>query len=337
MSDEGYTPIKVPRGEEEDSNEIEIVLGEENVEEPVKEEPKQEEKQEEEAPKRGRPKGSTNKKRDKRIKQLLEKADKEAQRAAQLEAKLNELEEKMFTSERASTEAQKDSLEKEIDSLTKRMQTALEEEDSEEVVKIQREITNASVKHSQVSEKLATTPAEPPKKEVTQQPEASEHALNWVDDHPEFNSDVIFHQAALGVNQYLISQGYNPDSEEFYSELDNQLSKRFPEYFDTSSENVLQSEGEDQKSSNASNFDDGTENEEIEDYPQTVAGASRTPTGSAPKNKASRKNANVVKLSEEDVLLCQQWGMDPKTFAIRKQMEQKKEKGEYTPVKIPRN
>jgi hypothetical protein len=155
-----------------------------------------------------------------------------------------------------------------------------------------------------------------------QQPTASPYALEWIDEHPAFNDDEEFNAAALGANAKLLKLGFDPETPEFYEELDKRLSKRYPEYFDTSFEDVVEYKEDDESDDSES------------DIPQTVAGASRTPSGSTSgaKAKSGRKKKNTVILTESDQILCQKWGIDPVSFAKRKKALEGKEKGDYTDI-----
>jgi hypothetical protein len=84
------------------------------------------------------------------------------------------------------------------------------------------------------------------------------------------------------------------------------------------------------------NEDEGEDSSDSEDnIPQTVAGASRTPSGSTPGNntKSGRKKRNTVVLTEEDQILCRKWGISPIDFAKRKKALEGKDKGDYTDIR----
>lgn len=275
----------------------------------------------------GRPKGSKNKKRDKRIQQLLEQRDEEAKKAAEMEAKLAAIEKQMFESTKASTKSRKSTLEDSLESLQAQLKSAYDDDDTDAIVKIQDKMLKANMEYAAVNYELENTPEEYPTKKATQEaPKASPYALSWIDDHPEFNKDVEFNAAALGANAKLIKEGFDPEGPEFYEELDKRLSKRYPEYFegysDTSDSDVVEY-----------SKDDPSEDDDDSDYPQTVAGASRTPSGSTPGSKASgRKRKNTVILTQEDQILCNKWGIDPVDFAKRKKSLEGKDKGDYTNI-----
>lgn len=322
--------VELEAEEQVEAKDIEVDLDESKVSE-------EEEEVNETKKKVGRPKGSTNKKRDKRIKQLLDKAKEAEERAKQAEAKAQKLEKSYYQSMKSTAESKRDTLEKHLGNLQEQLASALEDEDNAKAAQIQREMMQTEMEYASLNYQLSNTkelvdiPDNPP-----QQEEASQYALDWVEDHPEFNTDVEFHQASLGVNQKLLQEGYDPDSEDFYEELDSRLSRRYPEYYDTYSENVVQSDVEEQNSSRASSSGRTENSSESEDYPQTVAGASRTPTGST-STKKGRKTKNTIILTPEDQEIAKNWQMDPVTFAKRKHLLESKAKGEYTPIFIERS
>jgi hypothetical protein len=312
-----------PEVEVKEQVEIDIDEGAAVEDEVEDEEPKQEEEVPKPKKKRGRPKGSTNKKRDKRIQQLVEDKKREAERNAALEAKLEALEKHMHETNKASVNSRKNTLEQSLESLQGQLKNAIESDDAAAIVDIQNKMMQANMEYAAVNYELQNTPEEyaaPVKQE--QQPTASPYALEWIDEHPAFNDDEEFNAAALGANAKLLKLGFDPETPEFYEELDKRLSKRYPEYFDTSFEDVVEYKEDDESDDSES------------DIPQTVAGASRTPSGSTSgaKAKSGRKKKNTVILTESDQILCQKWGIDPVSFAKRKKALEGKEKGDYTDI-----
>jgi hypothetical protein len=316
--------------EPEVKEEVQVDLDEDSVvddddsDDDEEEQQQQKPKKEKLKKKAGRPKGSTNKKRDKRIQQLLEEKKREAEKAAALETKLEELERKSYETTRASTASRKKALETNLESLQAQLKNAIEDDDAAAIVDIQSKMMQANMEYASVAYEYDNTPEEyqaPPKQQ--KQPEASPYALEWIDEHPEFNQDEEFHAAALGVNAKLLKLGFDPESPEFYEELDKRLSKRWNEYYDISDSDVVQYKE-----------DDESNDSESDDIPQTVAGASRTPTGSTSgvKAQSGRKRKNTVILTESDQILCQKWGIDPVAFAKRKKALEGKEKGDYTDI-----
>ena len=85
--------------------------------------------------------------------------------------------------------------------------------------------------------------------QIQQQPaqEPSEQALSWRDNNAwfderkpnSFNEEA--HYWARVVDELLVKEGFVPDSEEYYSELNGRISKRFPELQMGNSENVEKS------------------------------------------------------------------------------------------------
>jgi len=75
---------------------------------------------------------------------------------------------------------------------------------------------------------------QPPQQPMPQPRKPSERAMGWAkentwfqsEDHPEMTA------YAFGVHQKMVSQeGIDPDSDEYYEELDKRVQSKFPEYF----------------------------------------------------------------------------------------------------------
>lgn len=75
---------------------------------------------------------------------------------------------------------------------------------------------------------------QPPQQPMPQPRKPSERAMSWAkentwfqsEDHPEMTA------YAFGVHQKMVSQeGIDPDSDEYYEELDKRVQSKFPEYF----------------------------------------------------------------------------------------------------------
>jgi hypothetical protein len=321
--------------EEEEKTELEEpTLQEVVIEEAADSEDSEVQEEEKPKSKAGRPKGSKNKKRDKRIQQLVERAKKAEEQAEQIAQENEYYKEQLFNSTKNSYSSKQKALETELSSLEQKLQNALDEDDTAEAVKLQKELTQTMMEFAAVNYELQSAPKEYVPQQREAQTEPSDYALGWVDDHPEFNNDIEFRNAALGVNSKLINEGFDPDSEEFYQELDKRLSRRYPEFYDINSEDVVQLDSGN-KNPPASKSSETENIESEDDYPQTVAGASRTPSGSTSVKKSRKNSKNTVILTEEDKNIMQNWGIDPIQYAKRKKLMEESEKGDYVPIIIP--
>jgi hypothetical protein len=166
-----------------------------------------------------------------------------------------------------------------------------------------------------------------------QQPQTkvSEYALEWIDEYPQFKTDAVFNASALAVNQMLVNEGFDPNSEEFYEELTDRIAPRFPEIFVPQDENSVQLDEEDEIDPQVvENERDVKKSSGVKKkHPQTVSGGTRTPLSS----KKSRKG-KTIEFSAEDQQLVDRWGLDIKTVARRSAHIEDNNVGGYTPIQI---
>ena len=121
-------------------------------------------------------------------------------------------------------------------------------------------------------------------------------AAEWAAQNEWFGQDTIRTAAALAIDAELKGEGYDPNDNEFYEEVNNRLQEAFPQKYERVQENTSQPA-------------------------QVVSGASRSSPNS------NRK----VKLSKEDVRLAQKWGIPLQQYAAEK-LKVSEADGEYTNI-----
>jgi len=81
-------------------------------------------------------------------------------------------------------------------------------------------------------EQALNTQAQPPTQQA--QPtaqEASPRAKEWAKDNKWFGEDKVMTNAAFGVHQDLVEQGFDSESDEYYNEVNKQMRDYFPHKF----------------------------------------------------------------------------------------------------------
>ena len=132
-------------------------------------------------------------------------------------------------------------------------------------------------------------------------------AVDWQANNEWFGKDNIMTASALAIDAELKNEGYSPNDEDFYDEIDKRMRAAFPNKF-TQTEEPVTTERNDGSSSPS----------------QVVAGGSR-----------SSPNPKKVKLSQEDVRLANKWGIPLEQYAAEK-MKVTKSEGDYTTINMQR-
>ncbi len=280
--------------------------------------------------KRGDKKGSS---AQRRIRELNARMKEAEARAAALEAEKEELQKKIFESNKVSKSSLKETLENKTKLLTARMKEAMESGNTEEVISLQDDLINTKMELAGVlhdlkqNESVQTKKNESPKQVVSQPPA---RALEWIEEHPEFKTDILFNVSAIVVNNQLISEGYNPKDDDFYTELDKRLSKRFPEIFGVEDKKDVESK----KDLSIDDEKDVKNNSSVKArvQEQTVSGSSRP---SSTIISSPTKKTTVV-LSPADIKQAESWGLSLEQMVKRiAHLEKNKETpGGYVPIKI---
>ena len=181
---------------------------------------------------------------------------------------------------------------------------AFEEGDKDRVLKAQEMLNEAQVDLKNVASVKShysgqyVAPAPPPAAQVPQR--RDRRAEEWAGTNKWFGEDKVMTAAALAIDSDLKEQGYSPDDEDFYEEVDNRIKDAFPHKFGEAAERVQ---------------------ENTRKPAQVVSGASRSSPNS------NRK----IKLSKEDVHLANKWGIPLEKYAAEK-LKITQADGEYTNI-----
>ena len=332
MSNEndGWETVTVPEGEQE-NKQVEFEIEEEQEEIKVEEEQEQptveavQEEVQEEPAQEEQPKeleGIETKGAEKRIRQLIRQRK---EREEQIEALIKQNEE--LKTNLAAKDNEVDSIAtRSLDAnerqLTQNMELArqaymeaFEDGDKEKVLKAQEILNNAQadLKTIQNYKNNLAKKLEKKEKQVEASPEPVQpqqqaydpRANEWAQKNQWFGQDTIKTAAALALDAELKEQGYNPNDEEFYEEIDRRLEAAFGQ-----TSNRVQ-ETEEQSNSGTSQ------------PAQVVSGASR----SSPSSKKK------VKLTKEDVRLANKWGIPLEQYAAEK-LKVTSADGEYTNINM---
>ncbi len=279
-----------------------------------------------------KPKPQQTSRAKKRIRELAaEKNDLSAQLVQERQAN-QELLTRLQEGNKTSKEVLLANLANQLELINSQIKQAIENGESDKVVDLQKKHTKTMIDMSKLEDQHTPVSRQP--NMFTEQPQStpvkpSRKALEWIEEHPTFKTDRVFYNMAMMTNNDLLQEGFDPDSDDFYEEINNRLAPRFPEVFGEDTETDVE-------------YSDTEENRPRKDVKspkqQTVSGASRTSNSSQPRNS---KTSTKVKLTPEDLDLARKWGWSLERIAKRKlHIETTKNSPDYNgyvPIAMPGN
>ena len=232
----------------QEAEQIEFELEEEEpkveeiqVEEPKEEEEVKEEPQAEEAPKELE--GIETKGAEKRIRQLVRQRKEREETIQTLLAQNEELKNNLSQKDKEvvsitsnSLNANEQSLEKTVKMAREAYLEAFDNGEKEKVLEAQETLNNAQADLKMLQRMKVNTARQQqqleaqPEPQVQQQPQTTAvdvKAQEWAEQNDWFGDDTVKTAAALALDAELKSEGYNPNDNEFYEEIDRRLEKAF--------------------------------------------------------------------------------------------------------------
>ena len=248
---------------------------------------------------------------EKRIRQLIRQRKERDEQISALAESNKKLQEELSTKNTEVSRISQNSLEMSERQLNDKValariayMEAFEEGDKQKVLQAQEILNDAqadlkivSMRKQNYSRQKEEQPVEEP---VAQQAAPDPRARDWAAENEWFGQDSIMTAAALAIDAELKEEGYDPNDDYFYEEVDKRLQTAFPQKFGQSEERVQ---------------------ENTSQPAQVVSGTSRSSPNSGKK----------VKLSKEDVRLANKWGIPLEQYAAEK-LKVTQADGEYTVV-----
>ena len=316
VEDDTWNTVDVSNTESEVEYEIE-----EEVEEPKEEEVIQEE----DAPKEeaaSELEGIETQGAQKRIRQLVKQRKDRDNKITALIRHNEELVQRLSSKDIEVKEINKLTLDTSEKQLTDKIELArafyleaFEEGDKNKVLKAQEMLNDAQADLKTVTtaklnfqEEVEASP--PPVRQAVQPrdvPSPDAGAEDWASKNEWFGQDKIMTAAALAIDAELKEEGYSPNDEEFYQEIDNRIKTAFPHKFGEVQERVQETEVPVTSATSKP--------------AQVVSGGSRS----------SPHSRNKIKLSQEDLRLAHKWNIPLETYAAEK-LKIDQSGGEYTDV-----
>ena len=316
--EDNWSEVDTSKKKEEDKVEFEVEKEPEKVE--AKPEPVQEKK---ETPKEEKPEeldGIQTKGAEKRIRQLIRQRKERDEQIADLIRQNEQLKNSYSTKEtefnkvsKLNLDATEKQLKDKLDLARSAYADAFEAQDKEKLLKAQEALNEAQTDLKNVAVTKSKFTEQPTQQEQVQQQPAQQpvqpdpRAVDWQSNNEWFGKDNIMTASALAIDAELKNEGYSPNDEDFYDEIDKRMRAAFPNKF-TTQEEPATTERNDGSSSPS----------------QVVAGGSR-----------SSPNPKKVKLSQEDVRLANKWGIPLEQYAAEK-MKVTKSEGDYTTINMQR-
>lgn len=171
--------------------------------------------------------------------------------ARNVQAKAQDLEQKLVVTDNSRLNEAKTRLETQQATLRSIIKRAREEGDIDTETEAQQRLAELSYEQRQVSDWIEQQKSQPapqqqpvyqPQQQYQQQPaRPSVKADAWAENNPWFGQDRTMTYAAWGIHQTLVDEeGIDPESDEYYTELDNRLRNEFPNKFQSAQTNNRQ-------------------------------------------------------------------------------------------------
>ena len=135
-------------------------------------------------------------------------------------------------------------LESQTDAAKRLYKEAYEAGDSDKMLEAQQLISTIAVEQQRYNtakaraEQQAKVPVQEPEKQqqsaAAPQPTPDPRAQEWAEKNTWFGDDRVMTSAAFAIHQQLVEEeGFDPKSDEYYTEVDSRIRKEFPHKFQT--------------------------------------------------------------------------------------------------------
>ena len=158
--------------------------------------------------------------------------------AKQVQAEANSLKQRMSSLDNSYVNEYTTRVETQLAQTEKEMARAMELGDTQAAVEAQRKLTSLSIENDRASqakmqqERQRETASQPQQQQAQQQQQQMRRpdrkAEDWAEKNDWFGQDEAMTFAAFGIHKKLVEEeGFDPQSDDYYSELDQRISEKF--------------------------------------------------------------------------------------------------------------
>ena len=158
--------------------------------------------------------------------------------AKQVQAEANSLKQRMSSLDTSYVNEYTTRVETQLAQTEKEMARAMELGDTQAAVEAQRKLTSLSIENDRASqakmqqERQRETASQPQQQQAQQQQQQMRRpdrkAEDWAENNDWFGQDEAMTFAAFGIHKKLVEEeGFDPQSDDYYSELDQRISEKF--------------------------------------------------------------------------------------------------------------
>jgi hypothetical protein len=158
--------------------------------------------------------------------------------AKQVQAEANSLKQRMSSLDTSYVNEYTTRVETQLAQTEKEMARAMELGDTQAAVEAQRKLTSLSIENDRASqakmqqERQRETAAQPQQQQAQPQQQQMRRpdrkAEDWAEKNDWFGQDEAMTFAAFGIHKKLVEEeGFDPQSDDYYSELDQRISEKF--------------------------------------------------------------------------------------------------------------
>ena len=158
--------------------------------------------------------------------------------AKQVQAEANSLKQRMSSLDNSYVNEYTTRVETQLAQTEKEMARAMELGDTQAAVEAQRKLTSLSIENDRASqakmqqERQRETAAQPQQQQAQPQQQQMRRpdrkAEDWAENNDWFGQDEAMTFAAFGIHKKLVEEeGFDPQSDDYYSELDQRISEKF--------------------------------------------------------------------------------------------------------------
>jgi hypothetical protein len=187
-----------------------------------------------------------------RLREAQRREDAALEYAKNVQSQLNQANQRYQTSDQHRMAEAKSRIETQSVALKQIMRKAREEGDVDTEMEAQERLAQIAMEQRQLQQAIAEqqTRAQQAEQPVQQQPVQQQQqparqptrvdpkAEQWAEDNPWFGKDTIMTHAAWGIHRQLVQEErLDPQSDEYYDELNRKLRETFPQKFSQSAQN----------------------------------------------------------------------------------------------------